>query len=46
MTIYGRTWWGKKWLQCLGGVDCDNRLQRGEPMPMMGESLVLKLIVM
>ncbi|WP_386086827.1 SNF2-related protein [Wolbachia endosymbiont (group A) of Norellia spinipes] len=29
MTIYGRTWWSKKWLQCLGGVDCDNRLQRG-----------------
>lgn len=29
MSIYGRTWWGKKWLQCFGGVNCNNRLQRG-----------------
>ncbi|WP_246198596.1 DEAD/DEAH box helicase [Wolbachia endosymbiont of Ctenocephalides felis wCfeJ] len=28
--MYGRTLWGKKWLQCLGGAYCSNRLQRGK----------------
>jgi len=26
---FGNTWWGKKWLDALTGVDFDNRLPRG-----------------
>lgn len=26
---YGTTWWGKKWLDSLGGIDLANRIPRG-----------------
>jgi uncharacterized Zn finger protein/superfamily II DNA or RNA helicase len=26
---YGRTWWGKKWLDAFNGIDDENRLPRG-----------------
>jgi uncharacterized Zn finger protein/superfamily II DNA or RNA helicase len=29
MANYGRTWWGKKWLETFTGIDEDNRLPRG-----------------
>jgi SNF2 family DNA or RNA helicase/uncharacterized Zn finger protein len=29
MADYGRTWWGKKWLETFTGIDEDNRLPRG-----------------
>lgn len=27
--IYGKTYWGKKWLEAFNGIDMDNRLPRG-----------------
>ena len=29
MATYGRTWWGKKWLDTFTGIDYSNRLPRG-----------------
>ncbi len=29
MATYGRTWWGKKWLEAFNGIDYGNRLPRG-----------------
>jgi SNF2 family DNA or RNA helicase/uncharacterized Zn finger protein len=30
MEKYGKTWWGKKWLHALKGIDHSNRLPRGK----------------
>ena len=30
MAIYGKTWWGKKWLETFTGIDYDSRLPRGK----------------
>lgn len=27
--VYGTTWWGKKWLEALTGIDNENRIPRG-----------------
>lgn len=30
MAQYGKTWWGKKWLEAFNGIDYSNRLPRGK----------------
>jgi uncharacterized Zn finger protein/superfamily II DNA or RNA helicase len=29
MAVYGKTWWGEKWLEAFNGIDEENRLPRG-----------------
>lgn len=43
MTIYGRTWWGKKWLQSFDGIDYDNRLPRGRTYANTGRAFGIKI---
>ncbi len=43
MTIYGRTWWGKKWLQSFDGIDYDNRLPRGRTCANTGRAFGIKI---
>ncbi|GFR26342.1 uncharacterized protein Rv2102 [Trichonephila clavata] len=43
MTIYGRTWWGKKWLQSFDGIDYDNRLPRGRTCANTGRAFDIKI---
>ncbi|WP_265026470.1 SWIM zinc finger family protein [Wolbachia endosymbiont (group A) of Bibio marci] len=43
MTIYGRTWWGEKWLQCFNRIDYDNRLPRGRTCANTGRAFGIKI---
>ena len=27
---YGTTWWGRRWLNALSGIDYENRIPRGK----------------
>ncbi|MBR9984171.1 MAG: DEAD/DEAH box helicase [Wolbachia endosymbiont of Homalodisca vitripennis] len=43
MSIYGRTWWGKKWLQSFNEVDYDNRLSRGRTYANTGRAFGIQI---
>lgn len=43
MAIYGRTWWGKKWLETFTDIDCDNRLPRGRMYANTGRAHDIKI---
>ncbi|WP_425385323.1 SNF2-related protein [Wolbachia endosymbiont (group B) of Schoenobius gigantella] len=43
MSIYGRTWWGKKWLQSFSEVDYDNRLSRGRTYANTGRAFGIQI---
>ncbi|MDR2609329.1 MAG: hypothetical protein LBC06_01895 [Rickettsiales bacterium] len=43
MSHYGRTWWGKKWLQSFDEVDDDNRLPRGRTYANTGRAFGIKI---
>ncbi|APR97870.1 DEAD/DEAH box helicase [Wolbachia endosymbiont of Folsomia candida] len=43
MAIYGRTWWGEKWLQCFNRIDYDNRLSRGRTCANTGRAFGVKI---
>ncbi|MCR5536900.1 MAG: DEAD/DEAH box helicase [Succinivibrio sp.] len=40
---YGTTWWGKRWLNALSGIDLKNRIPRGKTYANTGKVLDLKL---
>ncbi len=42
-TEYGTTWWGKKWLESLSGIDEENRIPRGKSYANTGKVLSLKI---
>ena len=31
-TLYGKTWWGAKWLESFAQIDTQNRLARGKTL--------------
>lgn len=42
-TEYGTTWWGKKWLDALTGIDLANRIPRGKSYANTGKVYSLNL---
>ena len=42
-TEYGTTWWGRKWLEALTGIDYDNRIPRGKTYANTGRVQSFKL---
>ena len=40
---YGTTWWGRKWLDSLSGIDYDNRIPRGLAYARTGKVFDLKI---
>lgn len=43
MANYGKTWWGKKWLETFNGIDYDNRLPRGRTYANTGRAYDIKI---
>lgn len=43
MANYGKTWWGKKWLETFTGIDYDNRLPRGRTYANTGRAYDIKI---
>lgn len=43
MATYGKTWWGKKWLETFTGIDYDNRLPRGRTYANTGRAYDIKI---
>lgn len=43
MAIYGKTWWGQKWLETFTGIDHDNRLVRGRSYANTGRAHDIKI---
>lgn len=41
--IYGKTWWGKKWLDVFEGIDDENRLPRGRMYANKGAASSIKI---
>jgi SNF2 family DNA or RNA helicase/uncharacterized Zn finger protein len=42
--IYGKTWWGQKWLDAFGGIDNENRLPRGKTYANKGAVLNVNIL--
>lgn len=43
MAIYGKTWWGQKWLETFKDIDDDNRLPRGRTYANTGRAYNIKI---
>jgi hypothetical protein len=43
MATYGKTWWGKKWLETFNGIDYDNRLPRGRTYANTGRAYGIEI---
>ena len=43
MATYGKTWWGKKWLETFNDIDCDNRLPRGRTYANTGRAYNIEI---
>ncbi len=41
-TEYGTTWWGRRWLDALAGIDYENRIPRGKAYADQGRVLSFK----
>ena len=44
MAIYGRTWWGEKWLATFNNIDYGNRLPRGRSYANKGSASDIKIV--
>lgn len=43
MAIYGKTWWGQKWLETFNDIDDENRLARGRTYANSGRAYDIKI---
>lgn len=43
MTVYGKTWWGQKWLETFNDIDDENRLPRGRTYANTGRAYNIKI---
>jgi SNF2 family DNA or RNA helicase/uncharacterized Zn finger protein len=43
MAVYGKTWWGKSWLETFNGIDLSNRLPRGKTYTNTGRAYDIQI---
>lgn len=43
MAVYGKTWWGQKWLETFNDIDDENRLPRGRTYANTGRAYDIKI---
>lgn len=43
MAVYGKTWWGQKWLEAFNDIDDENRLPRGRTYANTGRAHDIKI---
>ena len=43
MSVYGKTWWGQKWLETFNDIDDENRLPRGRTYANSGRTYDINL---
>ncbi len=43
MAVYGKTWWGQKWLETFNDIDDENRLPRGRTYANTGRAHDIKI---